>query len=1551
MPRLALAGLVALGLQGCAEERDPINRVQSQALAKSFFVGDLSTSEDDPEFYTATTIVDVPYGADSGGPFAGLVGDLRRIKWEITETHLLARLTYETVDGVDGHGSRTTNNGQVVASYAIDGHFDIQRSYNPSTGEESNVVEENVTDKLWHERAFFRVDWSQNQVTSSIEWDPLASTNYQFEPLAYNVTDPDSPDAPKFEGKQGYFDITNKIHVKPAMLNLNGTVNPACYYRGSLVIGGTAPWGKCENSEITVRHSFKRMAQPGQPGASDFEPIDWDGSRMNALGVFVVSRLGWDRQYGLVDEKHRRFAQKYNIWQKSHAEVACATPESYALALDPQRDEDRNGTADECETAGAGSRCNELSGKCTIPYAQRELRPVAWHYTQPSADDPTIFDSSEAATWQWDVAMRIAVQAARRVECVRTGTASLAGTAWEWGMAVGADEATVKTNCATAFPINAQDDVEATAVADVNRCVKSGQRRDACLAGVDPNSVAAMRPMVVICANPVAETDDAACGKRGTRVRAGDIRYHQLNVWPTRMNAAPWGYGPSLADPLTGEIVSAGINIYNATTDSAAQSFLDQIRWINGELSLAELTNAEHVRDWVGSQAAEQQLAGPLLTREEISHRMAGLAGVDPAEFQASLDELQANPAKLRDLRQGMERMARELHDERLPPDAIPEDRSEFDARIEMAKGSSVEAELINPMWLQMAAVPPDASADVKLEAASPLRGMSSTTMRLEEQHVHRALAEKGQCMLGAPEPTGIPALSKVMQRKFPYDPALTGTAKNERLERMWSYLRGKMNYNVILHEMGHTIGLRHNFVSSYDRFNFKPQYWQLRTRGGTVTEPCDGPTADGASCIGPRYHDPLDQDEIDQSVWTWQQTTVMDYAGDLTQDMLGLGVYDYAATRMFYGDVVDVDDDPAHHESTPEGIAVVGLVDRIGSVFGQTLSFEGSPHYSQWNKIFGLIRNCQPVTPTPPAWWDVATQGEWDPVFDGHIVRNEVCQRPPVDYVAWADMVPDEVTDPLEVNSIVPRRARDAKGRPRMPYGFESDEYADGWSPAGYRHDNGADMYEELMFHSSLYENRHIFDSYRNGRVNFAIYSAYQRALSRYHTKIANLTQGFAYTTDFILRDFAKNSGFSFATALAANIGEGGFLYDHAVAASVGFDHFTRVMTRPHIGGHYKPAWSTNVLDPTDDVITGFDLDAQTVVHVPNGNSIAGGELSFGGRGVNNEFQYNQGYWTIDYIDHAGSYYEKTFAIERMFEASYGAINFYRFDGIDARFRHINYADLFPEGMRRFVGLTLTDDHAAFAPRLASKNGTVETVSECPLPGGECVAAEMLKYPAKPMAWVSFVPADGPEACAPEHGILACSDAAGGRIVNGSPSEAMIVNPQLGYEVQKFIVFWSYVYQPASETLDWVDMMRVFQLGGDSNPDYLPDQVVEWRDPESGLRYLAKRYGDETIFGKTYDRGIAAKMIQWANHLTSKAYRLDADVPFDPVTGMANVLYDEDGQPIVANDPAIPTAAPTCNDNTFCVQLRKYRGLLDYTRSTAAHLGFPEPGLQIIGG
>ena len=123
---LALASSLTAG---CATEREPINRVQPNALEKSFFVGeDLRDSSDDPEFYGAATIIDVPYGARHG-LFSGLTGGLTRIKWEISEDVLLARRTYEHIEDVDGRGARTTNDGIVVAAFAIDKHFDIKRHH------------------------------------------------------------------------------------------------------------------------------------------------------------------------------------------------------------------------------------------------------------------------------------------------------------------------------------------------------------------------------------------------------------------------------------------------------------------------------------------------------------------------------------------------------------------------------------------------------------------------------------------------------------------------------------------------------------------------------------------------------------------------------------------------------------------------------------------------------------------------------------------------------------------------------------------------------------------------------------------------------------------------------------------------------------------------------------------------------------------------------------------------------------------------------------------------------------------------------------------------------------------------------------------------------------------------------------------------------------------------------------------------------------------------------------------------------------------------------
>ena len=132
MRRLGLAAITsAVGwfAVGCAAERAPINQVQANAMSKSFFVGkDLSSSADDPEFYMRNTVIDVPYGASQDGLFTATYAQpLGRIKWEISEQYLIARQTYQHIENSDGKGSKSTNDGQVVAMFAVTSHFDIRR--------------------------------------------------------------------------------------------------------------------------------------------------------------------------------------------------------------------------------------------------------------------------------------------------------------------------------------------------------------------------------------------------------------------------------------------------------------------------------------------------------------------------------------------------------------------------------------------------------------------------------------------------------------------------------------------------------------------------------------------------------------------------------------------------------------------------------------------------------------------------------------------------------------------------------------------------------------------------------------------------------------------------------------------------------------------------------------------------------------------------------------------------------------------------------------------------------------------------------------------------------------------------------------------------------------------------------------------------------------------------------------------------------------------------------------------------------------------------------
>lgn len=1489
----AIVGLAALG-GGCAEERPPINRVQANALAKSFFVGEaLADPADDPEFYMRTTIVDVPYGSDGSGLFTSSYAQpVVRIKWDVTEDLLLARMTHETIAEVDHHGSQRTNTGAVVAAFAISSHFDIRRGYNPTTGEENNVIEENTSDRPWHLRDYFRVDWSSNLVTDAYELDTLSMlgvNGVEFQPMALSITDPNSEDAPLFSAEEGYFDVTNLVYASPRILETPFGSYPACYFRPEFP-GGTYPVGNCNPTQVKLRVAYRKVTD------TDYEPKDWTYERFAAFGAFYEERRGWDDEYGVVDAKWYRFGAFHNIWQKSHTGAPCNVPETTPAvdrcksnSLPPgtaapigegaRCDFDADGTEDQCEDIdpetgavvglpnGAGSRCDPIVKKCTIPYAAREIRPIAWHFGPGQEEATGLWETTAGLVGEWDMALRGSVQTGRLVECRRTN-----------GLSAGVAD---RAACDAKFP-------------------------------TDDASVAAAVPSIfVFCHNPVLEGEHEACGKPGTAPRLGDLRYNFVNALASPQSGSPWGIMVDGVDPLTGEKVQGSVNVWDSVTRSAAQGAVDVIRWMNGELDEEEIKSGAYINTYsiTGDLKEKNLFDYRTMTAADAKKRIQALGESPPAPGGAAEKVIALSPKEL--AKAGSAAFASLF--------GPPVDTSGMvAAREQAARDSGLDSALTTGPWLELAGIDPAMKLDAgALDHASPLR-MNDLARVVSDQHTHdRILGERGICMVNAPEPTALVGLAKIMKEKFPIDPAATEAQIFERVVKMREYLRKRLYYGVMAHEMGHSVGLRHNFVGSYDAFNFRPQYWQLRTNNGAVTAYCEDQVEDGATCVGPRWHDPITKDEVDGMLWMWQHSTVMDYPGDVSQDILGLGPYDKAAARFFYTDTMDLwatpgqacrDDDGNGACDDALGGAVLGKVDESGGI-GGPWTFKGkyvsdALHYSQFQQEFQLVKNCHPVDTAQPAGWDESVDGKWSPVFDGQIVLGSVCEAPPKDYTDFRDLESE-------------RRIERGTGRIRWPHMFATDYSADIGNVAVLRHDNGADLYEQLSFLMSTYENRHIFDNFRRGRQAFSVRGAALRNMSRYNDKIRNLVQGFALYHDYYLRGLSLETNQDITAAYESR---DGLLRPNALAASMAFDHFARQLTRPQPGDHGTKAIATGdkVLVSASSLLNGL----VSQVTLPEGSqAFANGEFGFGGRRVNNTLNNGDGSFDVQWLTSAGSYYDKVLSTYHLTESANRFLDVSLLDFVDGRYKNLSFASLFPDGYRRLVATALTQDSWMLGPRLASATGASPMVDED-------------KRPARPIGWVSWWPAAGPETCWPSNGSLVCRSLPDqSPFPDDAPPAEIPIDPQVGIEIQKWIVYHSLLHLPENWKTDWVDQLRIYSVGSDAAPDLPEENAIWWKDPVSGTLYIARRRGTEEIFGKTVEKGISARMLAWANLLTQRAYEVDS---VDPVTGKVNVVM-VDGEPEVKG-------AKKCEDTPACVQLRNYKTVIDFTRQTAAAFGFPAP-------
>lgn len=1502
-PRLSLPLLVAALCLSCAAERDPINRVQPAALEKAFFVGRLNDPGDDPEFYWRNFVVD-------GSEAQSLIGigswsAVDRIRWEIQENLLVARKAYPISPGADDKGDPGEPDGVVVAAYEIESHFDIRRAYNPQTGEELNVIEENSDDRPWYEREYMRVDWSMNLVDTPDWFDMFLGKlagDVKVTPIAYYVTEPAHPDAPHFDASGGYFDITSKFLVEPEQMespfsDIQGKI-PACILSGFYV--GNAI-DNCDPQEAVVRSSYLKVASVDPD--DDFEPFENNRASLDivgnpgglgdafSVGIVTPPRITWDPQYGYTDAGLLRLMHLHNIWQKSHqtrgqctesrdcegfsSGARCLPSGSCTVPCDhaARRDSNQNGTDDQCENGDTdyqgseGSQCS-LKNRCTIPYRDRDTRPVGYWMNAETPEGLT--DSvdggrvtergpTEDIVYTWNQAMQNAVANAREVECRITGGS--------------------RGECH-------------------NDYFEPGEIEMVGFGGWGIPKVREMPDILVPCHNPVRSYDAALCGSKGYSARVGDLRHNFLFYWPYASHA-PWGgIGNWSADPLTGQIIGASATTMGRSATMAAAMYRDIIMVANGELDMEDITGGTPASLY--QKRLREGRAPVALDLDQIEARVNAIDATSVMQALGTSIPGQNVPEKMQTL------LTQNLEAVSATGPASPI-QQEFEALARPVADSPLAAQLVGPTWsVDLLGASPGALDDAAARALSPIGGADPTKLNEYFRSLDLKYQARGVCFLerelanniGSPDVQGLARhfLEKYSDgRLLAEDPALGGDQQSlsrRRAERIYDDLWVESFKGIQFHEMGHSLGLLHEFASSYDSPNYNPQYWQLRTDEGRATASCEGAPRTGASdtCMGPRYLDPETDDELGfgnesrPGINYFANTSTMEYQSERFFENAGMGQYDLFAIGALYGRVLETFDPevvPLNEQQqfgvrnwsqiTDDNLVNYPSPLELAGTQGQT--FVQPMHYTEQARrmrVFDPSR-CRDATP------DEIEHAEW------RIVHGLVCAAPPKDHARWEDFETSSATGQGDSFVSLAWRVRPdagtAPGAVRWPYRWGTTNNA-------YVHtnpfDSGADLYELTQETLEKFDYTYPFSYFRRQRrdyfypslPSFTFYRFLER-LRSYHWSVASSNANYRSFGEDAFNAIARSDDW-WRPALLAETDM--------------FNGLAKALLTPQAGSYstvITPIDSTRTLRDSDDgegaplaLGNPFTIDAATGRFIdPDYDSSPGGGGSW---------EY------LNWIHRAGYALEKSLAAEALTDGRPTLSTISRETYLDGRNIYINFRSDMPQAVDRLLGGVLSGDWETVAPYVQSATGSPE---------------------------VSYLDLTTPADVEPTR-----------------PSASILLFPNLGYRQQLGTTLFTHLFSRLGTDLALANKLRIWVEGLTGEISVPEDEQIRFLNPESGYTYVARRYGPEPIDGKLVDRGIGSRMLAHANALlagtsssTLGAYEVERDDDGAPIldeAGQPTLLTDDDGEPIVASSERLS-------------ELRRYIGLLDASVQIQTMVGY----------
>jgi hypothetical protein len=1250
----ALAALMLAGLaSGCINEQEPRSYVQANVVDKAYFSG---------EWWYTNRIIDVSVETDQWG-FPGEAAynfsnpelyAVERIRWVIDEDYLYAFRTYELVEGSNPDGDDPDYIGEPVVAYAIDSHFDIRRSYNPTTGEEYNIVEENTQDRRWYERRFMRVDWSQLTMTPLLtnlnlfegymggiltrEQAPLyvqEGTNQETDfPLSYRpmfhraseefdaihgtqlCDDPATPEreGDYDEGELYFMSFVTREVISPGNVPDPFTGQPVNF---CLSVYMNAPY--CSSNTMTIRHSFLKISEH-----HDFAPLDYqEHTRQNHFGAFQTARWIYDGgdpedpsdpRYGDTQYWHKN-AVMFNIWQRYH-------------------DEDGN----------------------LLPYSEREPRRTVW-VTSPEMPR-WLLRPSHAIFAEWNEVYANMFRSVRGEPLPDRDH----NNPRDWFTPP--DPALNDIDCyigdigggpAAEDPLPQYDSLDPPdedyvypevsgfeAFKDENRLAFIGDecwfsiRVNSCDAPLDafPDTVQARIQdyMDSVGKTSIEQvTDDELFGLGVQCEGRGDMRWNLLSYVDLPAPNVGWlGIATMQGDPITGETIIGDANIGAAALHGYRKRAMEEYDLITGNISEYAFETGEDIRSYMDNLGMTMRPSVP--ARDMIQAGLSTEYGTDLTGIREHMDHIMDTKARY------------------LRADSYMDIASQ---RLSSMKGTSYERMLLdNDDAMAMAGFenqgtdPGVRPVDAILEVASPFRAdFGSKASRLSALQEYYSLH------------------NVIMPNSF-IDYSVAKWAEDHKgmpRKNLVFEIEQKLFKDTLIHEMGHVLNLRHNMRGTADPWNYPGKFYDI-----AEAHPMPDPTSfdvdgDGsldaveARAYKVEYNDVRKDRELD-GIDTWMTTSMMDYTANWYQRYMPEGFlvmpYDEAAIMFSYGDQVEVWDnsalrqnrchDPANGDTT--NCVHEGNTPRVWWTYyggGEACSTDADCPYGQGGELFDELKDAQIEAGL------VQRCGKNTYSGDGMCTNY---------FEDWQDYYAGQ-SDP-DATRWVGRKYKYCDDYNRPDIGGNDSQC--------YVFDGGASYREMVENWRESYLRKYLFTYFRRYRATFD-YSSVMGAWSRY------IFEPMVIFNDMIYRYSTEGEEYRNDT------GPFGF-YDQYLACVDLLNFWMEMIGIPDIGSYEFDPYENEYrrMSPYTDHASS-DLSIKTGL----------------GRHVYTSYQTGlNGIYRLEYV---GTVYDKIYALEAMLQRG-GAANYSNDD-----YFFLNFYDVFPDEVRYILRGIVSEEPRFYAPRVAS--------------------------------------------------------------------------------------------------------------------------------------------------------------------------------------------------------------------------------------------------------